>query len=101
MDTHKHTNMLIDTPDKLLEHLNKRACWAGIKKNNGPVTSLYFIADRCLEARRRFRPSILFSAKGLFSTCIPLTVSVVFMFFSLCVFLIVSVVSSSKARPRV
>jgi serine/threonine protein kinase len=41
----------LDTADNLVAHLDKRACWDQHKQER--ITSLFAIADRCLEARRK------------------------------------------------
>jgi len=58
-----HGNLLsmfeqeLDTPSKLLAHLDKRACWDQHKQER--VGRLHSIADRCLEARRNRRPELV------------------------------------------
>jgi interleukin-1 receptor-associated kinase 4 len=58
-----HGNLLsmfeqeLDTPSKLLVHLDKRACWDQHKQER--IGRLHSIADRCLEARRNRRPELV------------------------------------------
>jgi serine/threonine protein kinase len=58
-----HRNLLsmfeqdLDTVNKLLAHLDKRACWDQHKRER--IGRLYGIADRCLEARRKKRPELV------------------------------------------
>jgi serine/threonine protein kinase len=58
-----HRNLLsmfqdeLDTSDKLLVHLDKRACWDQHKQER--IGSLYDIADRCLELNRKKRPELV------------------------------------------
>ena len=47
----------LDTTDNLVSHLDKRACWDQHKQER--IASLFAIADRCLESRRKKRPELL------------------------------------------
>ena len=47
----------LDTADDLVAHLDKRACWDQHKQER--IGSLFAIADRCLEARRKKRPELV------------------------------------------
>jgi serine/threonine protein kinase len=47
----------LDTGSKLLAHLDKRACWDQHKQQR--ITSLFAIADRCLELNRKKRPELV------------------------------------------
>ena len=47
----------LDTADNLVAHLDKRACWDQHKQER--IASLFAIADRCLEARRKKRPELV------------------------------------------
>ena len=47
----------LDTTDNLASHLDNRACWDQHKQES--VASLFAIADRCLEARRKKRPELV------------------------------------------
>ena len=57
-----HRNLLsmfheLDTADDLVAHLDKRACWDQHKQER--IASLFAIADRYLEARRKKRPELV------------------------------------------
>jgi hypothetical protein len=47
----------LDTADNLLAHLDTRACWDQHKQER--IASLFAIADRCLEARRKKRSELV------------------------------------------
>jgi serine/threonine protein kinase len=48
----------LDTPDKLLLHLDKRACWDQHSEVER-AKKMYSIAGRCLESRRNSRPEMV------------------------------------------
>ena len=47
----------LDNADNLVAHLGKRACWDQHRQER--ITSLFPIADRCLEAWRKKRPEVV------------------------------------------
>jgi hypothetical protein len=46
----------LDTPTKLLAHLDRRACWDQHKQER--ISRLHSIAERCLELHRKKRPEL-------------------------------------------
>ena len=47
----------LETPEKLLPHLDKRAGWERYKTHS--IAQLHAIAERCLEPRRNRRPELV------------------------------------------
>jgi interleukin-1 receptor-associated kinase 4 len=47
----------LDTPKKLLAHLDKRACWDQHKQER--ISRLHSITERCLELHRKKRPELV------------------------------------------